>query len=109
MQIPSGSDATTRPRPAHDTTPGARPALLPPDPLAALQQQFPRYRIWQEDICDRARYIARSLEHGLRPHTVITATPTGHRYRSTAPPVLPGAPPGQQSPLERHLETLLAA
>jgi SAM-dependent methyltransferase len=43
-----------------------------PDPLLALQHEFPRYRIWQETTCGRARYVARSLEHGLRPHTVIT-------------------------------------
>ncbi len=44
-----------------------------------------------------------------RPHTVVTVTPTGHRYASTAPPVLPGEKPDRFSPLERHLETLLAA
>ncbi len=44
-----------------------------------------------------------------RAHTVVTITPTGHRYASTAPPVLPGEPPHGSSPLERHLETLLAA
>src|SRR5712691_7121504 len=43
-----------------------------PDPLLALQHQFPRYRICQEITCGRVRYVARSLEHGLRPHTVIT-------------------------------------
>ncbi len=59
-------------------TPGSAPAtptsgtLLSTDWLAALQQQFPRYRIWQEDICGRIRYIARSLHFGLNPHTVIT-------------------------------------
>lgn len=42
-------------------------------------------------------------------HTVVTVTPTGHRYTSSAPPVLPGGPPGEPSLLERHLETVLAA
>ena len=39
-------------------------------------------------------------------HTVVTTTPTGHRYRSTAPPVIAGQrPPGpDESPLERHYE-----
>jgi hypothetical protein len=41
-------------------------------------------------------------------HTVVTVTPTGHRYSSTAPPVLPGTTV-DESVLERHLETLLAA
>jgi hypothetical protein len=44
-----------------------------------------------------------------RAQTVVTVTPTGHRYTSTAPPVLPGEPLEQRSPLERHLETLLVA
>ena len=44
-----------------------------------------------------------------RAHTVVTVTPTGHRYASTAPPVLPGERLDRISPLERHLETLLAA
>ncbi len=40
--------------------------------LAVLQAEFPCYRIWREDIGGRVRYIARSLQHGLRPHTVVT-------------------------------------
>ena len=44
-----------------------------------------------------------------RAHAVVTVTPTGHRHVSTAPPVLPGEPLDRFSPLERHLETLLAA
>jgi hypothetical protein len=43
-----------------------------------------------------------------RTHTVVLVTPTGHRYASNAPPVLPGLLP-DRSLLERHLETLLAA
>jgi Domain of unknown function (DUF222) len=48
---------------------------------------------------------------GDATHTVITTTPTGHRYRSTAPPVIAGQrPPGRdESPLERQYELLLAA
>ncbi|MEP6649975.1 MAG: DUF222 domain-containing protein [Lapillicoccus sp.] len=41
-------------------------------------------------------------------HTVVAITPTGHAYASTAPPVLPGQST-EESLLERHLETLLAA
>lgn len=42
-------------------------------------------------------------------HTVELTTPTGHTYRSHAPPVLPGLPPDDDSPLERHCQRLLAA
>ena len=44
-------------------------------------------------------------------HTVVTTTPTGHRYRSAAPPVIAGQRPAgpDESPLERHYELVLAA
>ena len=40
------------------------------------------------------------------PPTVALTTPTGHTYRSTAPPVLPGVPPAEPSaqPTKSHLE-----
>ncbi|MGG5258474.1 HNH endonuclease [Phycicoccus avicenniae] len=52
------------------------------------------------------------------PHEILTVTPTGHAYRSQAPPVLgwgsethppPDPPPTGDSALERHLERMLAA
>ena len=44
------------------------------------------------------------------PLTLETTTPTGHRYRATAPPLLGwGTDPPHPSALERHLEALLAA
>jgi hypothetical protein len=96
MEIPSGSDAATRRVPARDTTPASRPALLPPDPLGALQAEFPRYRVWQESICGRARYIARSLEHGLRPHTVITGDLVELRAALAGVAVKPATDPDSQ-------------
>jgi len=42
-------------------------------------------------------------------HTVVITTPTGWSYRSAAPPLLPGAPPGTDDSLhEHHWETVLA-
>jgi hypothetical protein len=40
--------------------------------LAILEQQFPCFRIWREQTCDRARYEARSLHLEINPHTVVT-------------------------------------
>lgn len=40
--------------------------------LAALREEFPQFRIWREDACDRVRFVARSLRMGLNPHTVVT-------------------------------------
>src|SRR6266567_9049635 len=42
------------------------------DQLAALCKEFPRFRVWREDVGGRDRYVARGLEHGLHPHTVVT-------------------------------------
>ncbi len=48
--------------------------------------------------------------HRWRRHTIVTTTPTGHRYASNAPPVLPGATRAKErSLLERHLETIFGA
>ena len=41
--------------------------------LADLQEEFPRYQIWQEVVRDRTRYVARSQQAGTRPHTLVTA------------------------------------
>jgi hypothetical protein len=40
-----------------------------------LQASFPRFRIWREITYGRARYIARSRDPGVGPHTVITPDP----------------------------------
>jgi S-adenosyl methyltransferase len=44
----------------------------PADELASLQEEFPAYRIWRENICGRVRYNACRMQPGLHPHTVIT-------------------------------------
>ena len=48
---------------------------------------------------------------GARPHTIALTTPTGHRYPSAAPPLLPGllSPPERGSALESWLDLRLAA
>jgi hypothetical protein len=43
--------------------------------LAGLRTGFPQFRIWREISCDRTRYVARSLQPGTRPHTIVTADP----------------------------------
>jgi hypothetical protein len=43
------------------------------DELTVLQDEFPAYQIWQEQLPGRTRYIARRLNEGLGPHTVVTA------------------------------------
>jgi hypothetical protein len=43
--------------------------------LASLQASFPQFRIWQEAIGGRRRYVARRLAPGTRPHTVVTTDP----------------------------------
>ncbi|MCV7194356.1 HNH endonuclease [Mycolicibacterium brumae] len=40
-------------------------------------------------------------------HTTVTTTPTGHTYRSTAPPILPGRTPRAPSRMERALSAII--
>jgi hypothetical protein len=40
--------------------------------LAIVRAEFPCFRIWREETCDRARYVVRSLHRELNPHTVVT-------------------------------------
>ncbi len=43
------------------------------DELTVLRDEFPAYRIWQEQLPGRTRYVARRRCQGLGPHTVVTA------------------------------------
>ncbi len=68
-----------------------------------------------QGLCEACNYRKEALgwrarvEPGPAGHTVTTTTPTGHEYRSTAPP-LPGAPPGGlASVIEDWLAGQLAA
>jgi hypothetical protein len=54
--------------------------------LAGLQEDFPQYRIWQEIVCGRARYVARSRHAAARPHTLVTADPEELRAGLSARP-----------------------
>jgi hypothetical protein len=72
-------NAAMHPQPAeaqtsmlYDTLPLGVPAAVPPDPLPPLCAEFPGFRIWREITGDRTRYVARSLRHGISPHTVVT-------------------------------------
>ncbi len=51
------------------------PAATALDPLPALQQQFPAHLIWRENLHSRRRYVARSRNLSVHPHTVITDDP----------------------------------
>jgi hypothetical protein len=48
-------------------------AVSPHDQLAAIQADFPAFRIWREDAYGQVRYIVRSRNPGQHPHTVVTA------------------------------------
>jgi O-methyltransferase involved in polyketide biosynthesis len=52
-----------------------RPASQADTSLPALRAEFPQFRIWQETIGDRTRYIARRLDPGSGTHTVVTPDP----------------------------------
>ena len=56
-----------------------------PDPLPALQQQFPAFLIWRENMYGRPRYVSRSRHLSLNPHTVITDDPDELRAALSRP------------------------
>ncbi len=43
------------------------------DGLAALRREFPQFRIWEEVVGDRVRFVARGLRLGIRPYAVVTS------------------------------------
>ena len=57
----------------------------PSDPLPALQQQFPAFLIWRENVFGRRRYVARSQHLSVNPHTVITDDPDELRAALSRP------------------------
>lgn len=73
-------------------------AVAAPDPLPALQQEFPAHRIWRENLCGRIRYIARSPRLDIHPHTVDTSDPDELRTALAAPPHPEQVPQGQTRP-----------
>jgi hypothetical protein len=66
-------------------SPASRRALTEPDPLTALQRDFPAFHIWRENLHGRRRYVARSPRLTLNPHTVITDDPDEMRSALSAP------------------------
>jgi hypothetical protein len=61
------------------------------DELATLQAEFPEFWICREIVRDRSRYVARSRQAGLHPHTVVTADQAELR-QALGPPTLVTAP-----------------
>jgi hypothetical protein len=57
--------------PTHGPHIGPSPGIDNPG-LLTLRADFPQFRIWAETLGRRTRYIARRLDPGTRPHTVVT-------------------------------------
>ena len=60
--------------------------------LAALQEDFPGFRIWREVIGERVRLVAVRRHDGTSPHTIVTAEAAelravlaGHRRAAARP------------------------
>lgn len=75
-------------------TPNPRSQEPAPGELASLRADFPGFRIREEATADRNRYVARRLNPGTRPHTVVTDNLTELRAALAAQP-------GQQRPAAR--------
>ncbi len=60
------------PGPSPVPGPPASETAPPHDQLPGLRADFPCFRIWRAQTCDRARYEARSLHLEISPHTIVT-------------------------------------
>ena len=69
----------------HDEGPGSSQAAAAAHTLTALQQEFPQFSIWRENVHGRSRYVARSQHLNLNPHTVITDDPDELRTALSRP------------------------
>ncbi len=57
----------------HDPAPPSPLAdLAAPGQLDRIQRHFPGHRIWREVLPGRTRYVARRIQPGPGPHTVVT-------------------------------------
>jgi hypothetical protein len=78
-----------------------------PDPLAALQRDFPAYHFWSETTLTGPRYIAQSRHLSQSPHTLVTRDPAEMRAELSAakpppPPITPGTASTPAVPLPRR-------
>lgn len=73
----------------HDDGPEDSEAAAAAHALRALQEEFPQFRIWREITRGRTRYIARSLQPGTGPHTLVTPDPDELRAELPAYPDQP--------------------
>jgi hypothetical protein len=71
--------------------------------LAALQAEFPGYRVWLEPTHSQHRYVARRLQPGSGLHTVVTADPVEMRAALAAVTGEPQAA-GSQEPAADEAE-----
>jgi hypothetical protein len=69
----------------HDDDPGDSQAAAAAHALTALQEEFPHFTIWRENMHGRPRYVARSQHLNLNPHTVITDDPDELRAALSRP------------------------
>jgi len=90
----------------NDLTRPASDAGEPTDDLSGLRADFPCFRIWREQTCDRALYVARSLHLELNPFTVVTGD-IGELHAALEPARLLACPrphPAGRAPPARPLQ-----
>ncbi|MGH3366682.1 MAG: DUF222 domain-containing protein [Nocardioidaceae bacterium] len=103
--IPPGLIRFVRARDRSCRTPWCDAPIRHGDHVVAHQDGGPTSAENSQGLCEQCNHVKQAAGWQARPspgrrHTVATRTPTGHRYRSTAPR-LPGAgPPRSRSRLE---------
>jgi hypothetical protein len=60
--------------PAAPAAPRQPPRMADDDQLALIAAEHPEFRIWREATYARSRYICRSLDLHVNPHTLVTGS-----------------------------------
>ena len=111
-RVPGALSTLIRTRDGHCRTPWCDAPIRHDDHVVDVAARGPTSEANLQGLCERCNHAKQAPGWHARPragprHTVEVTTPTGHRYRSTAPPV-PGTDPPASRPAGPRLDVSAA-
>ncbi len=94
-RAPAAVETAGGPGPPDGSQPGTSPTP-DDDILMKMQRDFLGHRIWREILPGRIRYVARRIQPGPGPHTVVTPD-LRELATALAPARQPATPPRRQA------------